>query len=158
MLGMMGYRLTDFQRAAVVAYGSVSLIFFALPILIITAASDESLISAFVLIASFITPLLLAGIFFAEHVGSTVADRKLPSFLMSTISLIIASGGFVVALFFVFPGPGAEDANLPVSKLLLITFGFIVFLGFPASILGALLFIGGCQRSKVRRVGRDPLP
>jgi hypothetical protein len=135
---------SDYRRFMFISYGVVSCIFYILPLTGASIFFDEITISIYIqLSVSFILPLFISGYFLAPVFGP-LATSKIMSFLMSFISLVVATFLFLTYQF-VFENGGVSNVGLLEMKLLLFWVVVIVLPGLVPAFFASLFFAGQCE-------------
>jgi len=132
-----------YRGAMFTAFSSTAGLFLLLPIGVVVMLSPSpgtNLLWGFGTAAALLAPAFAVGYLMAPWSGRCVQRTKGPAFLMAAL----ASGSSVLSAFLLSAANGS--APLAVGHGLL-----FAFFALPASVLGALLFIGGCERRE-----RDP--
>lgn len=134
--------ISGFQREMLKAFSYPAVLFLALPffVLLFWGSRDlgsiaEGLLDLLVLLA----PLYITGFVLAPWAGRHLPGSKGPAFFMS-IAAAIASAASLGGLTAFFSG----SAGFAFT-----TAAIFALFALPASLLGALLFIGGCERLRV---------
>ena len=130
--------ISSFQREMLKAFSFTVVLFLALPyvvVLLLAPLDFTKLTEGLLLLLALLMPLYITGFVLAPWAGRHLPANKAPAFLMSTAAALSSAaslGGLV-----------AFSGSLALSFSIAAIF---TFFAIPASLLGALLFIGGCER------------
>ena len=129
--------ISAFRREMLIAFSVPIAIFFVVPFALALAVaplaiavSAESVLFFLIVVA----PIYATGLFLAPWAGRRVGTTKTPAFFMS-IGAALSSALTVGA----FASAGSVELGAAIA-------GSVAFFAVPGSVLGALLFIGGCTR------------
>ena len=86
-------------------------------------------------LAALLAPFYLTGLLLAPWAGRRIETTKAPAFLMASASALSPAVALVIAAAF------SGSMSLALG-----TAAFFALFALPASVLGALLFIGACER------------
>ena len=128
----------SYRQAMFTAFSVPTVLFIVLPLAIVALLGSGPArhgLSVLTLLAAILVPLYATGFVLAPWAGRRIPDAKAPAFLMAAAAALSP----VVLFLFVVAVRGELGSS----------FGAVLFFAFfalPASMLGALLFIGRCQR------------
>lgn len=127
-----------YRRAMFIAFSVPAGLFLVLPfavVLLIAPWSGGNLMLGLLTLAALLLPVYVVGYLLSPWSGSRVNSTKAPAFLMAAA----ASLGSALAAGALSAASGSFDLSLGNTLI-------FAFFALPASVLGALLFIGSCQR------------
>lgn len=138
--------ISSFQREMLKAFSFPVALFLALPfsVLLLFAPQDlGNIVETLQFLLALVAPIYITGFVLAPWAGRHLPTSKGPAFVMSTAAAI-AFAATLGGLSFLSGGGAA---------LSFITVAIVSFFALPASLLGALLFIGGCERLRAGTPG-----
>lgn len=110
-------------------------LFLVLPFLAVGAmGGPAAFVGLFLVLLILLVPIVIVGLLLSPWAGSKLPAQKLPSFVMAGSAAVAPAIGFWLSV-------GGSGGGLVVAW---------AFLALPASALGAILFIGGCERRRAR--------
>jgi hypothetical protein len=127
----------------VIAFSIPAAIFLAVPVgivLLVSSRSVATLAETTFFLLAVLMPLYATGFVLAPWAGSRVPSRKGPAFVMS----VAAASSSALAVGCLAGVSGGAELGVGMAA----TFAFFAV---PASLLGALFFIGGCARIQARQ-------
>lgn len=138
-------RLDGYRRSMFVSYGTISCVFFILPVTFSALIFNElTLVVYFQLILSFLIPLFVSGYVLAPVFGPLAASSRLQSFFMNFVSLAFTSLLFLICqeLF------DSSTGKLSFLEIKMLAFWFVVLLFFGAvpAFFSSLFFSGLCEK------------
>ena len=134
----------SYRREAFTAYAFPVGLFLVFPYLLIFAAGGVTqFIQAICFLPFLLAPIALAAYTLAPWAGRATPEAKMPAFVMSAVAAV--SPSLVPATEALLQGMWSDA--LPIIAL------WALF-AIPASLLGALMFIGACERSAAARKDR----
>lgn len=131
---------TDFRRQMLVAYSFPVGLFLVLPyVLLVGPGGPGQLWLSLGWLLALIAPLVLVACLLAPWAGRQLPVSKLPAFVMGAVA---AMAPMLMPWFAAFI---QRDAGSVVHMVMI-----WAFFALPASVLGSILFIGGCDRLQQR--------
>lgn len=145
------------RKAAMLSFGLTAALFYVLPLLIIWFARRGNASGILLLAISFVAPLLMSVLPFADWAGRNMSHRKAPSFIMGFSALTTAC--FVSVALMMATAPGDIRSFVTDGHHLvfgLATAAVMAAFGVPAAIVATLFFIGSCEK-RTRESDRGPV-
>ena len=126
----------NYRLALAKAYALPVMLFLVTPILLPVVLGNFSFLpQALGFLAMAVLPIGLTGFFLAPTVGASLRTSKPPSFFLSALAAVSSSLVIVVPMTYELGVRAAAGAM-----------AIFAFFAVPASVLGAIFFIGACQR------------
>ena len=129
---------SKYRKAMFVAFSFPAALFVVLPFAFVLFSAPLDFVDFVVRLGTLVAllmPIYVTGILLAPWAGRRTLTTKGPAFLMAAAAALSSA---VVA--------GTVTAFSGSLELAFSTAAIIAFFALPASLLGALLFIGGCER------------
>jgi hypothetical protein len=130
--------ISDIQREMLKAFSFPVALFLALPFLVMLVLAYQGLgnfAEGLLFLLLLIAPIYITGLLLSPWAGRHLPGAKSPAFVMSTA----AASASAIPLGVLAAISGGPALSLTTAAI------FLLF-ALPASLLGALLFIGGCER------------
>ncbi|TWT17017.1 hypothetical protein FQY83_17510 [Luteimonas marina] len=130
--------ISSFRREVLKAFSFPVVLFVALPFIVTMFSaplSFSNVVHALLILLALLVPLYLTGFMLAPWAGRRLPATKAPAFLMSTAAALASA----VSLSVLVALSGSPSLSFSTAVI-------FAFFALPASVLGALLFIGGCAR------------
>lgn len=128
----------SYRQAMFAAFSFPIMLFVALPLAVVAfigRGPSGHGFSILALLAAILAPIYSAGFVLAPWAGRRLPETKAPAFLMA------AAAALSPAVLLLFIATVRDELGTSFGAVL-----FFAFFALPASQLGALLFIGRCQR------------
>ena len=126
----------SFRREAFRAWLLPVGLFLILPcLLVVTVSGANRTFESFLFLLFLVAPIAMIGYLLAPWAGRSVPTSKAPAFIFSALAAVSPMAVPLAA--------SALDGSLSLYSTTALAWAF---LALPASVVGALLFIGACER------------